>query len=709
MSSYYSFSLASILAVVLAAPAFAQEAPPATAPETVAAQQGVISYTPADFAAARPNTALDMINRLPGFSFDGGDSVRGFAGAAGNVLIDGARPTSKTDGLGDTLQRIPIDQVERIDVIRGSVPGIDMQGQTVVANVIRKKADTFTQVLGLRSFLFSETGKTIPGWNYQATRRVGDHQFDFSVSRGISMDDSVGKGWRTTRDPAGNLTLFEDSRTEGDGPVHSMRGNYKGPQFGGTLSLNGTVSTDEFKNEQTFSTAANSETFVSRSANDRGEVGINYTTKLSPELEWETLGLAKLAVGSLDATGLEEDLTGVDPDETQLFQIDAEAGERIGRSVMRYKFSPELSFEGGGEIAYNYREQQVALAVNGTPIPLPASDVKVEETRGEAFVQGSWRFAPQWTLEGGIRVERSTITQSGDTNKERSFTYPKPRLVATWSPTDDDQLRIRIEREVGQLNFQDFASEVNLNSGQQSTGNSDLEPDKTWVYEAAYEKRFWDGAAAVLTFRHEDISDVIDLFPRDVDVDTDNDGIPDTTQLVVGPGNIGNGTNDEISFNLTLPLANLGLKGAELKIETEWENSEVTDPLTGEKRRISGQRPQEINLNFRQDLPELNLTFGLGYFQGWEETFYQIDVVEHLELRNFYHSFVEWKPNTGFTLRAELSNLDPFKFNIERRIYCPTSACNDPGRRDQDPLQRIENERRNSQMLGMISARWTFN
>ena len=212
----------------------------------------MISYTPADFAAARPNTALDMINRLPGFSFDGGDSVRGFAGAAGNVLIDGARPTIKTDGLGDTLQRIPIDQVERIDVIRGSVPGIDMQGQTVVANVIRKKADTFQQVLGLRSFLFSETGKTIPGWNYQATRRVGDHQFDFSVSRGISMDDSVGTGWRTTTDPAGNLTLFENSRTEGDGPVHSARANYKGPQFGGTLSLNGTVSTDEFKNEQTF-------------------------------------------------------------------------------------------------------------------------------------------------------------------------------------------------------------------------------------------------------------------------------------------------------------------------------------------------------------------------------------------------------------------------------------------------------------------------
>jgi outer membrane receptor protein involved in Fe transport len=698
MPSYYSFSFASILAVVLASPGFAQEAP---APGQVSVQQGVISYTPADFSAARPNTALDMINRLPGFSLDGGDSVRGFAGAAGNVLIDGKRPTTKSDSLGDSLSRIPIDQVQRIDLIRGGAEGIDMQGQTVVANVIRKTADTFQQVFTARSFIFSETGKTIPGWNYSASRRAGDHQFDFQLGRGISMDDSVGTGWRTTTDPAGNITRFEDSRTEGDGPVHSIRGSYKGPQFGGTLSLNGVASTDEFKNEQTFSTSTDSETFVSRSANDRGEVGINYTTNLSPDLEWESLGLLKLAKGTLDATGLVEDLTGANQDETQLFQIDAEAGERIGRSVLRYKMSPDLSFEGGGEIAYNYREQAVALAQNGTPVPLPASDVKVEETRGEAFVQSSWRPAPQWTLEGGIRVERSTITQTGDTNKERSFTYPKPRLVATWSPTEDDQLRVRVEREVGQLNFQDFASEVNLNSGQQSTGNSDLEPDKTWVYEVAYEKRFWDGAAAVLTFRHEDISDVIDLFPRDIDVDTDNDGIPDSTTLVVGPGNIGDGKNDEITFNLTLPLASLGLKGAEVKVETEWQNSEVTDPLTGEKRRISGQRPQEINFNFRQDLPEYNLTFGVGWFTGWEESYYQIDAVDNLRLRDYYHSFVEWKPDPGFTLRGELNNFDPFSFNIERRIY--------DGRRDQNGLLRIETERRNSQILGMISARWTFN
>ncbi len=701
MSSYYSFSLASILAVVLAAPAVAQETtqPPA---ETVAAREGVISYTPADFAAARPNTALDMINRLPGFSFEGGDNVRGFAGAAGNVLIDGQRPTIKTDSLADTLARITIAQVERIEVIRGSVPGIDMQGQTVVANVIRKKVDTFQQVLTLRSFIFSDTGKTIPGWNYSATRRDGEHQYDFSAGRGISMDDSVGTGWRTTVDAqTGNLDLFERSRTEGDGLVHSMRGSYKGPQFGGTLSLNGTISTDEFKNEQEFLSPISDKVFVSRSANDRGEIGINYLTDLGPDLEWEMLGLFKLAVGSLDATGVGIFPTGMQPDFDQLFQIEAEAGERIGRSTLRYTMSPELSFEGGGEIAYNYREQQVFLTQNGNVINLDASDVLVEELRGELFAQGSWRPSKEWSLEAGLRVEQSKIEQSGEIEKSRSFTYPKPRLVATWSPAENDQLRIRIERELGQLNFQDFASEVNLNSGQQNTGNSDLEPSKAWVYEAAYEKRFWDGAAAVLTLRHEDISDVVDLFPRRIPIDTDNDGVDDDTTLISGPGNIGDGTNDVVSFNLTLPLKQVGWNGAEVRIETLWQESEVTDPLTGEKRRISGQRPDDITFNFRQDMPEHNLTFGLGWFQGWRESYYQGDAVENLKLRDFYNSFIEWKPDAGFTLRAELNNFDPYSFNIQRQLFGEG--------RDVDPLTSTETERRNSQVMGMISARWTFN
>ena len=181
MSKYYSFSFASILATAVAAPAIAQETQPVV--ESTTEQEGVISYTPADFAAARPNTALDMINRLPGFTFDGGDNVRGFAGAAGNVLIDGQRPTIKTDTLGDTLARITIDQVERIDLDprrrawhRHAGPHRRRQRDPQAASTPSSRC------FPAQAITFAQTGHTLGGWNYQATRRSGEHQFDVQLS-----------------------------------------------------------------------------------------------------------------------------------------------------------------------------------------------------------------------------------------------------------------------------------------------------------------------------------------------------------------------------------------------------------------------------------------------------------------------------------------------------------------------------------------------
>ena len=80
---------------------------------------------------------------LPGFVFtDTNTQQRGYRRLAGNVLINGARPAAKTDDLQSrALRASPVAHVDHIEVIRGGAPGIDMQGQTVIANVILKQAD----------------------------------------------------------------------------------------------------------------------------------------------------------------------------------------------------------------------------------------------------------------------------------------------------------------------------------------------------------------------------------------------------------------------------------------------------------------------------------------------------------------------------------------------------------------------------------------
>ena len=99
----------------------------ATSAASAAQETGNTLVYEADFFARyNPVTAVDMVDRVPGFvlkrpEFGGGSgNVRGFGGAAGNVLINGKRPSTKSDHLVNILSRIAADDVARIELIRGA-------------------------------------------------------------------------------------------------------------------------------------------------------------------------------------------------------------------------------------------------------------------------------------------------------------------------------------------------------------------------------------------------------------------------------------------------------------------------------------------------------------------------------------------------------------------------------------------------------------
>ena len=112
-------------------------------------------------------------------------------------------------------------------------------------------------------------------------------------------------------------------------------------------------------------------------------------------------------------------------------------------------------------------------AIDATP---PVANTRVEEERAEAFITDFWQLASNLKLEAGLTVETSRITQSGDATQERDFTYFKPRLGATWSIDDANQLRVLVERDVAQLDFSEFASAVSMFDGTVDLGNPNLEP-----------------------------------------------------------------------------------------------------------------------------------------------------------------------------------------------------------------------------------------
>src|SRR3546814_11159026 len=83
-----------------------------------------------------------MLNQVPGFSIRENDTVRGLGQATGNVLFNGARPSTKSDTIVTQLTRIAAADVERIEIVDGAsldIPGLSGQ----VANIIFR-ADGFS-------------------------------------------------------------------------------------------------------------------------------------------------------------------------------------------------------------------------------------------------------------------------------------------------------------------------------------------------------------------------------------------------------------------------------------------------------------------------------------------------------------------------------------------------------------------------------------
>lgn len=641
-----ALSLAAVLAAAVPAIAMAQ-AQPATA------TQGVISYPPAYFAEQRPSTALDMVQRLPGFSIDGGDDVRGFEGAAGNVLIDGARPTSKTDDIEEILRRIPAAQVDHVELIRGGAPGIDMQGKSILANVVKVKGAGFQGLIALANNHVIDDGRNSSGIHLEASGQAGPGSWEGGLRYGQGIDDGSGPGRHVRQTPGGTPLIVSDIDSHGRGYQWVATGAYETPLAGGKLKINARGFWDWYEFNQldwiTFPAPALESVNYSEDVYET-ELGARYERALGARMNLELVGLQKLT-GADIVSPFRSAGGGSD------FFLDQKTSESIGRGVLKHRQSERLSFEVGAEAALNVLESETDQLSNGVPDILPAADVKVTETRGEVFGKSVWKPLPTLTLEGGLRYEGSALTSEGDVTLEKTLYFLKPRVAGSWAPSDRTQVRFRYERVVGQLDFDDFVADSSPNSGGLAVGNPALTPEQAWVSELAFEQRFWTKGAVVLTLRHSKLTDVIDRAP-----------IFSGALVFDAPSNIGDGTKDELILNATLPLDRL-LKGAQLRGESTWRRSEVTDPTTGEKREISGLRPLEWEAHFTHDLPQWKMNWGFDVFSAWRETSYKYNAIYTDKLKTWMVLFAEWKPRPDLNVRAELNNFTERGFRHTTTAY----------------------------------------
>ena len=193
------------LAAALSPAALAQQAPNPPPPPGPS-QAAVQSFDAAFFKQYNPITAADIVTRVPGFEIDDGEALRGFAATAGNVLVNGERPSSKVL-VSEQLKRIPADSVLKVELISGS--SSDVRGQTQLVNVVLKQAkpggSPTTFAIEARDIQYSERAS----WNLQLTKTFAlaenaELTVDFQLPNLRGRTES----YEAVRNPAGTLIAY---------------------------------------------------------------------------------------------------------------------------------------------------------------------------------------------------------------------------------------------------------------------------------------------------------------------------------------------------------------------------------------------------------------------------------------------------------------------------------------------------------------------
>jgi len=623
---------------------------PPAAPPAEAGQQGVLVFTPDFFADQRPNTALDMVNRVPGFAVQDGDGSRGFEGAVGNILINGSRPASKNDSGSSVLSRTLVPQVERIELVRGGAPGIDMQGYSVVVNVITRTQSSREQILTANGAFF-EGGQDRYFGQYQFTARSGDRTWGLSLSDGVAIDDSSGVGRVIRRDAAGLILRDEGYYSDQNGGGQAARVNFADAFMGGKIDLTARLGRNDYNQFSLQDGPGILRENRFENEGTSGEVGAVFTRPMRPGLTSETRFIREWSDGENASVSNNTAGSVVSPE--QRFESEDKESETILRSLLRWERSPSMTLEGGGEVAYNMLETDQAFTVGGVGVPLPSDQITVEETRGEVFGKATWRVRSNLTVEGGLRLEASTISQSGDADQEKSFFFAKPRVQVTWTPIPRNQLRFRFERELGQLDFDDFAASSDLEDDTVFGGNVDLEPEQRWIAELVYERRFLGDGIVSVGYRHDEIVDAIDRLPL--------------AGGLSAVGNIGDGTLDQLAVNVMVPLDWTGFSGGQFQFRNTWNETAVTDPTTGEDRSISGVRASQPAFTVSQDITSWKINWAITYLDRLRQFRFDPDQTSGFTGSDYLEANIEYKPTPTLAIRAQVNVWNDFQ--SERIVY----------------------------------------
>jgi len=647
----------------------------------IAEDESTVTYPASYFAEYGPVNAKDMLDRIPGVGSTtgggssssggfrgggGGGGGRGFGSGSGSseILINGKRTAGKNNQTSGVLNRITADQVDYIQIIRGTSGELDVRGSGQVVNVVLF-AELDNSSLSYQINADRNRDSDIaPGANLSYSNRVGGFDYvlsavaepryghreseensilgDFSPNDRV-IEDSITE--QTSYDLTANLgyefsdrssARFNALFSQNDNPTKTRRSTTDLTVMPNILELQ----RDDIPGEQ-----------------DNWEIGGDYETFLNNGDRFKILFV--LNQDNRDRTRERFEIFSDGSEEKNLF---LESGSVTEEEIIRSSYTRDIvdgqNIEFGIERAVTTLDSNLALGVldsTGIPsanfgglVPVALSNANsiVEEVRYEPFLIHNWNFSSRMSLESTLLYEQSEITQSGDVSNKRDFDFVKPKVDLRYDLTPTIQLRGSIEKIVQQLRFSDFVADTDSNDEDSNiaAGNSELRQEWYWSYNFNAEYRLPNDVGVIdgQIFYH-DHRDRIERL--DVSVSEDN--------LLSANGNIGDGKMYGIRLNSSLRMHMFDMPNLLVSTSLSLADSEIRDPLTGQNRRMSHHGRGRASLSFRHDIPRLSLNWGASVRDNFDGNtkIYDVDDLLTMRAEPGLSLFAEWISPAGTSWR----------------------------------------------------------
>jgi hypothetical protein len=637
-----------------AAPALAQEAPTGDAPPPVAPDpatvEGARTFTPADFTRFAPKNALDMLRQVPGFAIREASQERGLGQATGNVLINGQRISGKSNDVLTELSRVSAQNVVRIDIVDGatlSIPGLSGQVANVVVKSTNKISGQYTWQPEFRAY---NTDPVFARGQVSLSGKRGPVDFTLGLQLQGGHFGADGRTYIYDRD-----FNFTERRYD------QFAGKFLAPRASGRFTLDGPGSS-----------IANLNLSYQRSFFDLLETGIReapglvdrerVVTAKERGYEYEIGGDFEFAFGPgrLKLIGLNRSehspseqtvRTSFADERSDVGNRFARVGdqkERIARAEYRWK-TGKADWQVSTEAAFNSLDNVSSLfqlRPNGDfeEIPLPGGSAEVQEDRYEVMASYGRPLASNLSVQLSAGGEYSNLRQIGGGGLTRTFWRPKGLFSAAWKPTKTLDVNFKLQRKVGQLNFFDFLATVNLNEDRENAGNPDLVPQQSWEVDVEAVRNFGAYGTSTVRLYGRLIDDIVDIIP-----------IGDFGE---SPGNIDRATIYGVEWKTTFNFDPMGWKGAKLDARFQAQQTELEDPLTGEKRRISNSMIHLAELSLRHDIPGSDWAYGGSMNYQFNALNVRLtEIGRQWEGPVFANVFAEHKDLLGLNVRASIGNV----------------------------------------------------